>query len=262
MPRFAWERLFQQRLVLVILIASFIWPLLCGVFIYIANRSELWAGLSTEFAQFIQANGDFFLIFMRVQAVFCLVLAALAGPGLIAPDLANNSLPLYFSRPMTRADYVFAKLAVLVGLLSLITWVPRLLLFGMQCSMAGWSWFTANWKLGFGVFAGFAIWVLLVSLVALASSAYVKWRTVAGGSVLGFFFILAGVSQMVNGILRVTWGSALDPSYASHRIWKVLLNVTETEGPSPGACVATLLVFAVLLSLVLERKLRPVEVIS
>ena len=45
------------------------------------------------------------------QAVFSVLLAALSGPGLIAPDLANNALPLYFSRPLTRVDYVAARMA-------------------------------------------------------------------------------------------------------------------------------------------------------
>ena len=69
----------------------------------------------------------------------------------MAPDLTNNALPLYFSRPLSRFDYVLARLLVLVGLLSLVTWVPGLLLFAMQSGMAGWSWFAANWRLGVGL---------------------------------------------------------------------------------------------------------------
>jgi hypothetical protein len=62
-------------------------------------------GSTGSFAQFIQVDGRFFAIFMYVQAGFAVFLAALAGPGLIAPDLANNALPLYFSRPLTRWSY-------------------------------------------------------------------------------------------------------------------------------------------------------------
>jgi ABC-2 type transport system permease protein len=106
---------------------------------------------------------------------------------LIAPDLANGALPLYFSRPMSRAEYVLARLLVLVGLLSPITWSPGVLLFLMQSGMAGWTWLTENWDLGLGVFSGFLIWIGFVSLVAMASSAYVKWRIIAGALVLVFF---------------------------------------------------------------------------
>ena len=53
---------------------------------------------------------------------FAIVLAALVGPSLVAPDLANGALSLYFSRPQSRTEYIVARMLVLVGLLSLITW--------------------------------------------------------------------------------------------------------------------------------------------
>ena len=122
-------------------------------------------------------------------------------------------------------------------MLSMVTWVPGLLLFGMQVGMAGRGWFRANWTLGAGIVAGFAFWVLLVSMVALASSAYVKWSVVAGALVLGFFFILAGVSEMINGVFRVTWGHALNPAWAVNRIWCAMLGVEPPDGPGVLPCV-------------------------
>ena len=115
LPRYAWRRLYQQRLVLLLTIVAFVWPLLCAGFIYLTNHVELLQGLDQEFLQFIQVDGRFFSIFMYVQAGFAVFLAALAGPSLIAPDLANNALPLYFSRPLTRWSYALARLTVLVG---------------------------------------------------------------------------------------------------------------------------------------------------
>jgi ABC-2 type transport system permease protein len=262
LPRYSWSRLFQQRLVVLLAVIAMIWPLLCGCFVYITNHAELLKGLGKEFQNFIQVNGTFFLVFMNVQSTFAVFLAALTGPGLIAPDLANNALPLYFSRPLTRLDYAIARLLVLFGMLSLVTWIPGLLLFGMQVSMAGASWFRANWALGWGIVAGFTIWVLLVSLVALAGSAYVRWRVVAGGLVLGFFFLLSGVGAMINGVFRVTWGHALNPAWAVNRIWYAMFRIEPPEGPDAIACALVLSAMAVLLSYVLMRKLRPVEVIS
>src|ERR671912_40614 len=137
LPRYAWRRLYQQRLVLLLTILAFVWPLLCTGFIYLTNHVELLQGLDEEFLQFIQVNGYFFSLFMYVQAGFAVFLAALAGPSLIAPDLANNALPLYFSRPLTRWSYTLARLTVLMGMLSIITWIPGLLLFGLQVGLAG-----------------------------------------------------------------------------------------------------------------------------
>jgi ABC-2 type transport system permease protein len=261
-PRFAWERLLAQRLVVICLLAAMVWPLLCAGFIYVVNHSELWPGLPSGLRSALKINGNFFLVFMNGQSVFVLMLAALAGPGLIAPDLANNALPLYLSRPISRPEYVLAKLLVLTGLLSLVSIAPALLLFLLQAGMGGWSWFSANWTLGAGVMGGFLIWILLASMVALASSAYVRWRLVAGALVLGFFFVLSGVAQMVNMVFRVTWGALLDPYRAAYRIWCFLLSVDPPEGLGLTESAAALVVMALLLVLVLERKLRPVEVVS
>ncbi len=262
LPRFAWDRLLQQRLVVLLLVVSMVWPLLCAVFIYLANHSALWVGMSPDFAKILEVNGRFFIIFMNVQSVFALLLAALAGPGLIAPDLSNNALPLYFSRPLTRFDYVLAKLMVLIGLLSLVTWVPGLLLFVMQIASSENPWFGNNWSLGVGIFIGFLLWILIISLVALASSAYVKWRVVAGALVLGFFFITSGASTMIAAVFRLQEALVLNPAVAMYRVWCWLLGVEAPESLSASLSVITLVVLVAFLIMVLDRKLRPVEVIS
>jgi ABC-2 type transport system permease protein len=240
---------------------AFVWPLLCAGFVYLTNHVELLQGLEPEFRAFIQVNGSFFAIFMYVQGVCAIFLAALAGPGLLAPDLANNALPLYFSRPLTRWSYALARLTVIVGMLSVITWIPGLILFLLQVGLAGGWWFVANWTLGVGVVAGFLLWLVVLGLVAMASSAYVKWRVVASAVTLAFFFILSGVSAMIDAVFRVTWGHILDPAWAVNRVWRGLLGVDPPEGPGVGASMVALAAFVLVLVVVIERKLRPVEVV-
>ena len=70
LPRYAWRRLYQQRLVLTLTMLAFVWPVLCAGFIYLTNHAELLQGLEEEFRQFIQVDGRFFSIFMYVQAGF------------------------------------------------------------------------------------------------------------------------------------------------------------------------------------------------
>jgi ABC-2 type transport system permease protein len=262
LPRFAWQRLFQQRMVILLLIVALIWPLLCAIFIYIGNHAEALKSFGALFQNFFKADGTFFLAFMNVQAVFAVFLAALTGPGLIAPDLANNALPLYFSRPLHRSHYMLARLITLLGILSLITWIPGLALFGLQTGMAGRSWFRENWTIGTSIFAGLALWALLTSMVALASSAYARVRVVAGGIVLGFFFILSGISVMINNVFRATWGHMLNPFWSARRLWYAMLDVEAPQGPGASTCLCVLIAMILLLGLVLARKLRPVEVIS
>jgi ABC-2 type transport system permease protein len=261
LPRYAWRRLYEQRLVVLLTMAAFVWPLLCAGFIYLTNHAELLQGLEPEFRAFIQVDGRFFAIFMYVQGVCAVFLAALAGPGLVAPDLANNALPLYFSRPLTRWSYALARLTVIVGMLSVVTWVPGLLLFALQVALAGGWWFLANWTLGTGLVIGFLLWLLVLSLVAMASSAYVKWRVVAGAVSLAVFFILSGVAEMIDTVFRVSWGHILDPAWSVNRVWSALLGINPPEGPGTGASLVALATFILLLVVVIERRLRPVEVV-
>ncbi len=262
LPRFAWRRLYEQRLVVLLTVAAMIWPLLCAGFIYLANNADLLKGLDRDFREFVTVNGRFFLIFMYVQGSFAIFLAALTGPGLIAPDLSNNALQLYFSRPITRSDYALARLLVLFGMLSAITWVPGLLLFGMQVGMAPAGWFRTNWTLSAAVVGGFALWAFLVSIVALVCSAWVRWRVVAGALVLAFFSLLSGVAAMVNEVFQVTWGHALDPAWDVNQLWRLMLGVGPADGPGAFACALSLAGLIFILVVLLARKLRPVEVIS
>lgn len=263
MPRFSWERILGQRFVVILLVVSLFWPLLCAGFVYLANHTELWQGFGGGLKKFLAINGNFFAVFMKVQSTFALILAAVAGPGLIAPDLANNALPLYFSRPLTRWDYILSRMIVLLGILSLVTIVPGLLLFGMQVGIAGLDWLWQNWFLGAAILAGFTLYISLVSLVAMTSSAYVKWRVVAGALVLAFFFLLAGAAEMVNAVFRVEWASVFNPGYSIGAVWAGLLDV-EIPDDKPGAweCAVFLFTMGAGLLGLLARKLRAVEVVK
>ena len=263
LPRFAWQRLIQQRLVVIIFMAAMFWPLGCVGFVYLAHHAELLQGFGGRFGEnLLKVDAQFFVVFMNAQSIFSIILAAFAGPSLIAPDLANGALPLYFSRPLSRPEYIASRMLVLLGVLSPVTWIPGLLLFLMQWSLAGWTWFTENWKLGAGIFFGFLLWIVLVSLVAMASSAYVKWRIVAGALVLAVFFILAGAAEITNAVLRVEWAAVANPARAMNQIWRSMLGAEPAPGPEAFECVIAMAVMGALLLVILQRKLRPVEVVS
>ena len=262
LPRFAWEKLMEQRLVTIIFVVSAFWPLACALFVYLSHHVDLLQGDGRAITQFLTVDSKFFVVFMNAQSAFAIILAAFAGPSLIAPDLTNGALPLYLSRPLSRPEYILSRMIVLVGVLSPVTWIPGLLLFGMQSGMAGWSWFSENWHIGSAIFFGFLLWIVLVSLVALASSAYVKWRIVAGALVLGVFFVLAGAAELTNAVLRVEWASDLNPARAMNQIWRSWLGAEANPGPEAWESLISVGVMAVLLLALLQRKLRPVEVVN
>jgi ABC-2 type transport system permease protein len=262
LPRYAWRNLLKKRLMVTLLIMAMFWPLGCIGFIYLSNNAELLLNFGPGFKKFLQIDSSFFLIFMRVQAVFSILISVFAAPGLIAPDLSNSALQLYFSRPFSRAEYVFSRLMVLLGMLSLVTWIPGVLLFFMQSTLADWNWFMQNWNLGLGVFVGLLLWILLVSLIAMAGSAYVRKRLMAEAFILGIVFILPVGTKIFNTLFSVTWASLFNPLQVMNQIWHWLLGATPESGPTVLKCWMAVLVMTALLLTVLRRRLRPVEVVS
>ena len=59
----------------------------------------------------------------------------------------------------------------------------------------------------------------------------------------------------------MTWGHTLDPAWAVNRVWCTLLGVEPPDGPGAVASIVSLATLVLLLVLVIERKLRPVEVV-
>lgn len=262
LPKYSWRRVLQQRFVVSLLVGAMFFPLGCIAFVYLSNHAELLLDFGSGMKEFLQIDGNFFLIFMRVQGVFAIILTIVSGQKLIAPDLSNGALQLYFSRPLSRAEYVFARLLVLLGLLSLITWIPGILIFSLQSGMAGWSWFAQNWSLGLGVFIGSLLWILLISLIALTCWAYIRKKIMAEAAILGVFFVLNAVSEIVKNVLDVTWASYFNPSQVINQIWNGLLGITPESGPTIMGCWLAVVVMTAVLLMILRRRLRPVEVVS
>lgn len=219
-PRYAFEDLHRSRFLTIFYIASFIYPLIGALIIWVQHNASALGLFGAQGAnRLISINVVFFLSLLGWQSMLALFLAAFIGPGQVSPDLANNALALYMARPFSRTEYVLGKMSVLVILLSLMTWVPGLLLFGLQGYLEGWQWMHDNARFAWGIFLGAWIWILVLSLLALALSAWVKWKPAAGALMFGVFFVGAAFGAIINGVQRTTWGYMFNISYVVGSIW-------------------------------------------
>src|SRR3954471_9238945 len=168
-PRYAFEDLNRSRFLTIFFIASFIYPLVCALLIYVRHNASALSLLGAQGAdRFISINVVFFMTSLGWQSMLALFLASFIGPGQVSPDLANNALALYLARPFSKTEYVLGKMSVLLILLSAMTWVPGLLLFAYQGYLEGWQWMHDNVRFASGMFFGAWIWILMLSLLALA----------------------------------------------------------------------------------------------
>ena len=70
------------------------------------------------------------LAFMRApQAVLLAVVVGLVAPRLIAGDLRARAWLVYFTRPVSRSDYILGKFGVLAAIVTVITLLPALVLW-------------------------------------------------------------------------------------------------------------------------------------
>jgi ABC-2 type transport system permease protein len=261
LPRYSYQHLFANRFLTGFLVACFFFPLGCAAYIYFVNNLSVFSSLGLSIPSFLKIDSSFFRFFMNFQGGLAYVLSALIGPTLIAPDLANNALPAYFSRPFSRTEYVLGKISVLFILLSLITWIPGVLLFFLQVSQAGPDWLSSNWFILRAILLGYWAWILLLSLLAVALSAWVKWKVVAGALILGVFGIGAGLATAINSILRTEFGSIIDLSRIMYTIWSDQLNVDPASGLEPIEAWLAFLAVCLFCLFLLERKIRPREVV-
>lgn len=258
--RYSRRNLFRSKFLTGLFVVCFFYPLACALMIYLSHSASFLQQLGVP-AGVLSIDNKFFFHFISVQGGFAFLLTAFAGPGLISPDLANGALPLYFCRPFSRAEYVLGKSSVLAILLSQITWVPGLVLFAMQASLAGASWTWSNLWIAGSLIVSSLIWIAILSLLSMALSAWVKWRIVAGALLLGVMFFGAGFAQAINAVMRIESGHFFDVVYLMGTVWNALFQVdAEHAIPVAQAWVALLIYCAICLGL-LMRKVRAYEVI-
>jgi ABC-2 type transport system permease protein len=209
LPRHALKDVFKSKLFTAFFVLCFVPLLIEAILIYLHHNVSALAILRINVRELLPIDNSFFQTFVNLQGGFAFFVALLIGPPLVARDLRNNALPLYLCRPFSRPEYVLGKMSVLLILLSLITWVPQLLLFGFQSYLEGATWFVDNLWIAGAIFISSVVWILLLALLSQAISALVKWRVVASGALLGLFFIPSVFGEVVNQLFRTRYASII-----------------------------------------------------
>jgi ABC-2 type transport system permease protein len=258
--RYSRRKLFQSKLQTALFVLCFFYPLACLFMIYLAHNLSFLQSLGNVRAPFTIDN-KFFFVFIDVQGVLAFVLTAFTGPGLISPDLANGALPLYFCRPFSRAEYVLGKASVLAILLSQITWIPGLVLFAVQATLAGPQWTWDHLWIAGSLILSSLIWIAILSLLSMALSAWVKWRIVAGALLLAVLFFGAGFAQAINAVLRTQSGHFIDIVYMMATVWTSLFRIDTRQSMSSAQAWIALLIYCGICLALLIRKVRAYEVV-
>jgi len=225
LTRYGLARLFDSRLFTSYTVFCFL-PFLLGlVFIYFVHSTAAQMILGLKFGREPIIDNRWFFEFLRVESWLGVILTAWAAPGMISKDFANQSIQLYLSRPLSRAEYLLGKISVLATLLSFTTWIPALILFVVQAEMQGHGWGWENlWIAGAIILASF-LWIGLMSLLSMGLTVWVKWRIAATALFFGVLFFMAAFGFAVNVILRTRWGWLLNVPQMVFLVWCNLFRV-------------------------------------
>lgn len=268
LTRYSLGAIFDSRLFTGYFVLCFI-PFLVGiVYIYLANNAAVQALMGMRMKGDLGIGAAWFATFLQIQTGLGFIMIAWAAPGMITRDFANQALQLYFSRPLSRPEYIIGKFAVLALLLSCITWIPDLVLFGLQAGLASHGWGWDNLYLLGAIFVSSWLWIAVFSLLALALSVFVRWRIAATGLILAILFVLPGLGEAFNLVLRTNWGRLLNLSYTIRLVWAELFRLTPRSlgvmlrGDLPlWSAWATILSACLISVLLLNRRLKAREVV-
>ena len=129
----------------------------------------------------------------EVTKLFLIAIAATASGGIIGNDMANKSIHLYLSRPISRLDYLIARFIPVFILLLLVTALPNYMILSSMWSGNGletsWllnrKWLIVNIMLQGILYSG------TYSIIGLTFSTLIKKEGIASST---FFLFVYGTS--------------------------------------------------------------------
>ena len=265
LARYGFAEAWSSKVTVILFLVCLLPPVVFLIQIYLSNNPAARLLIGDRGQHILSADGTFFLDVMQTQSWLALVLSSWIAPRLITFDLADNALPILLSHPISRFSYVFGKYIALFGALSVVTWMPCLMLFFYQGYSAAQPWMGANFRIAFGLVAGSIIWIAFIALLGLALSSWVKWRVVATGTIFAAILVPAGVGAVVSQVLRTNWGFVLNFPVMMPILWLRLLGIDSANANQttlPTIAIAAMLILACVMSVaMLNARIRAREVV-
>ncbi len=262
-PRRVWMVIARAGIVSVVKKRAFLGLLFLAWLPFIVRVVQ--AYFSTTFAQVeaLAINADTYRTFLDQQGTFVFFVTVWIGSGLIANDRRANALQIYLSRPLTRAEYVLGKAAILFVFLVMVTWLPAILLLLLQGAFAGsFTFLRSNVHLipAITLFSLVEILVATLSMLALSSmSASSRFVAVMYAGIVLF---TDAMFAAVRGILGSTGLSWISVPASLEQVGDAIFR-TRLRYDTPVAVSLVVLAAVVAVSIsVLDRKVRGVEVVT
>src|SRR4030095_15537579 len=259
----SWQVMTRAGVLSVVSKRVFLGMSLCAWMPFVVRAVQIYVSQAFTQAAFLAPKGETFREFLDQQGLFVFFVTIYIGAGLIENDPRANALQLYLSKPMTSAEYIAGKLAILFVFLVTVTFLPAMTLLLTQAIFAGSLTFIRNNIYLLPAITLFSLaQVLLASTTMLALSSLSKSAPFASVRMSGLFFFTTALFNALRGITGRSSFAWLSPTAALEQLGDVIFRLPPRYQLSPVvAGVAVLVVMAVSIW-ILMRRVRGVEIVT
>lgn len=259
----SWQVMARAGVMSVITKRVFIGMMLFAWMPYVVQAVRIYVSNVVAQASFLAPKGETFREFLDQQGLFVFFVTIFVGAGLIANDRRANALQLYLSKPMTSAEYIAGKLAILFVFLVSVTFLPAMMLLLTQAIFAGSFEFIRNNIYLLPAITLFSLAeVLLASTTMLALSSLSKSSRFVAIMYAGLFFFTLALFNALRGITGRTTFAWLAPSAALANLGDVIFRLQPRYQLSPVLAALTVVILIGGSIWILLRRVRGVDIVT
>ncbi len=159
-------------------------------------------------------------LFRYPQATLMVLVIGIAAPPLIAHDIRSRAFLIYFSKPITRLEYVLGKMGTVTFFLAMITTLPAMLLYaaGVMLSPSP-AVMLSTWDLPLRILLASVVLILPTTSMALMFSSMTTESRYAGFAwfavwifgMVTFSSVMAFTAGSVEGLVEPGWRTLVSP---------------------------------------------------
>ena len=259
----AWQVMTRAGVMSIITKRIFIAVMLFAWLPFIVRAVQIYVASNFQQAAFLAPKGETFREFLDQQGLFVFFVTIYVGAGLIANDRRANALQLYLSKPMTRAEYIAGKMAILFLFLVSVTFLPAMTLLLTQAIFAGSFTFVRNNLYLLPAITLFSLaQVLVASTTMLALSSLSKSSRFVAVMYAGLFFFTTALFHTLRGITGKSSFAWLSPGATLEQLGDVIFRLAPRYQLSPALAGLAVVVLIAGSLYILNRKVRGVEIVT
>ena len=259
----SWQVMTRAGVMSVVTKRVFIAVMLMAWTPFIVRAVSFYVAANFQQATFLAPNGETFREFLDQQGSFVFFVTIYVGAGLIANDRRANALQLYLAKPMTSAEYIAGKLAILCIFLTGVTFLPAMVLLITQTIFAGNLTFVKN-----NIYLVPAITLYSAALVMLASTTMLALSSLSKSSrfvavmYAGLFFFTTALFNALRGITGTSAFAWLSPTASLQQLGDVIFRLQPRYQLSPAFAGLAVLILIAGSIWILLRRVRGVEIVT